>query len=177
MIAVAIKWAAVIAVSATVAFLMSLFFDLDWVGARAAVPNEVPLSTLDLATLSMTAATIALGAVALVVAVVATVGVSAIRKEASSTAKASADKEIDARLAKELDGKLETAIANRLEPVLMEMLRSAGNGGPLDAAIHAVMSARRGTGTDSSEERELSPHFDPADANVEIGEVETENER
>jgi hypothetical protein len=126
-----LTWVLVVLVSAAVGGAVTLFIDLDFVREAVGDPTEVPISFSDLAALSMTAATLALGSVALIVGVFAAITYNNIRKEAVAKANQSTEAILNERLGAKLDSQIASALGLKLE----QLMKDAGGGGALDQAL------------------------------------------
>lgn len=133
-----VQYAIIVLVTSMLTFFLTITFDFDWVGS-AKNASEVPMSFADFAALSMTAASLALGAVALGVGLLAAVGFPTIRRQAVLEAKQSADELIKARLDELLEKQIEAGMRARLQPMFDRLIDNVGNGGPFDEALREAI--------------------------------------
>jgi uncharacterized membrane protein len=101
------------------------------------------LTYSELASVSLTAAAVAVGCVALIVTVAAVFGFQTIKNESVEKAKKEAvavlqqklDKEVEEAINERLEQRVDTKIRQRLEPEIEKMLENAGDGGKFDNAV------------------------------------------
>lgn len=132
------------------ALLMTYEFDL--VSSHMPEATQLKVGFAELASIGLTAATVALGSVALVVGIAAVFGFRSIQTESIR----GAQREVARKLDDSLDARVDAAIIERLQPRIEAIIKSAGEGGAFDEAVAKTMYG--------SSYNELAEDFDSNDA-------------
>ncbi|MBO0333597.1 hypothetical protein J0X12_08235 [Sneathiella sp. CAU 1612] len=134
---------------------LSMTFDFEFVGSHMPGTTNVEFGFAELASVGLTAATVVLGCVALIVGIAAVFGYQSIRSASVNSAEKIAGEKLDGSL----DEKVDLAILERLGPRIQELIDNAGKGGKLDEAFAKALYG-------TTIEEELDEGFDPNDKEI-----------